>query len=162
MRGWRLWIVVAVLSLVAASCGGDSEELTFDEYVAEMTAIGTAFKSETPNPLDESARYPVGGDLVVATELYTVYDELLADWKSIIPPPAVQELHSVLVESLELLQEEVGDYLMDVAFEGGDFDFETIGPEVISQIEAAGAACIALQRELTEAGVAPFFGDCAF
>jgi hypothetical protein len=165
-RFTRALVFIAAFALVAAACGDDSTPLTFDGYVAEMRAIGDDFlgeDQEQAEPLSEAPdEYPIGGDLVGATELYTAYENLLDDWRNVGPPPELVDLHTELVDALDVLQRDIGDYLMDEALEGGDFHFATIGAKIGRQLHAAESACKGLHQALAERGAGPVFGDCTF
>lgn len=159
----------ALIAVAAVACGSDtgaSAPLTFEEYTAEMRAIESRFQAESPDPLgDPDAReaYPVGGDLVFATETYMAFDRRLARWRGITPPQELADLHARLVGAVDAYQDEVGGYLMDEALEGSDFDFETIGPKVGAYGAAAAEACRDLQRALSAEGVIGVFSDgCQF
>ena len=163
----RMVVVLAALAVLSAACGDDdAAPMTLEDYVAEMDAVSTRFFVEAgpdEGPPSEGA-YPLGGDLVAATELYTSYDDLLAAWNSLVPPRRVASLHADLVAALDRLQEKVGDYLMDEALEAGELEFETIGRKVNAEILAASQACLALRRAIGEAGHddTAIFGDCEF
>lgn len=161
---WRWTTASLALVMGAAACSGGNGELTFDEYVSAMEAAGSEFLGEPrPEPIAESPpAYPLGGDLVGATELYTQYDGLLAEWRSIVPPAELRDEHHDLVAALDELQRRVGDYLMDEALESGELEFDTIAAKLGFEIGAAEAACRALHIALDERGAGPIFGDCTF
>lgn len=161
----RYLTFAVALALTANACGGGSEEEpTLASYLAQMETFADEFASNAPDSLVDSRDYPVGGDLVPATELYDVYDELLASWRSLTPPPEISRLHDALVEALDELQTKVGEYLMDEALHEGELDFETIGAKVGPDIVRAQRACNDL-RDAVSARLgarADVFGDCEF
>ena len=162
VRGIRRWAPsAAVLILVVASCGSDSPApVSLDGYVSAMQVINLRTVAEA-DTVEISDGYPLGGDLVGATELYTTFENRLSGWRSLAPPSEFADLHDALLDAVEALQEVVGDYLMDEALDG-DFDFSELGPKVQPELDAAARACRDLQSSLTSAGAGLIFSDCEF
>ena len=166
MNRTRLLTITIAVALVAATCGGEDDgtsPLTLAEYTAELQAIEAEFQVDAADDPDSRGPYPIGGDLVAATELYMAYDERLASWQALAPPTEVGDAHTRFVDALATFKKELGDYLMDEALEADDFDFGAIAPKVASYIEAAVAACRDLESALVNAGAEIEFEDnCTF
>ena len=159
----RKWIAAAsVFALLATACGSDPLTTpSLDSYVTAMQAVNARTVAEA-DAVDVGQAYPLGGDLVGLTELYTVFDDRLAGWRSLVPPEEFAALHSALLEAVDALQSAVGAYLMDEALGGGEFYLSDLGPKVQQEINAASSACEELQRALSDAGSGPIFSDCQF
>jgi hypothetical protein len=160
------WLATTIgFALVAVACSADSTSLTVEEYVVAMQAVESGFVSEAPDPGQPEDRdlYPLGGDLVVANVLYMYYEERLDGWRAISPPSEVSDLHSQLVDALEAVQQEVGEYLGEQAMSTNDFDFDSIGPAVRPFLRDASVACRELRSALSDAGAEVEFADsCDF
>ena len=158
----RRWApAAAVLLLIVVSCGSDSPTpASLDGYVSAMQVINARTVAEA-DTVEISDGYPLGGDLVGATELYTTFENRLSGWRSLAPPSEFADLHLALLDAVEALQKAVGDYLMDEALDG-DFDFSELGPKVQPELDAAARACRDLQSSLTSAGAGLIFSDCEF
>lgn len=75
----------------------------------------------------------------------------------------MSELHRQLVEALDAVQSEVGEYLGEHAMTDDDFDFDTIGPAVGPFLHNASAACRELRAALEDANAGVVFVDsCNF
>ena len=159
------WFVAAVgMALIAAACSADPTALNVEEYAVALQAVETDFDSAAPDPSGQDrTEYPLGGDLVAANDLYMYYEDRLDGWRAITPPAEMTELHIQLVEALDALQQEVGDYLGEHAMTGSDFDSATIGPAVGPFLSDAVAACRELRSALSDAGAEVDFVDsCNF
>lgn len=154
------------MTLVAGACSADPTALTIEEYAAAMQWVEKGFESDSPDvggPDADRDDYPLGGDLVIADHLYMKYEDRLNGWRAIAPPPEVSELHVQLVEALDAVQEEVGDYLGHHAVSDNDFDFDSIGPAVEPFLRNAAAACRELRAALSDADAGVAFADsCNF
>jgi len=165
---WKWLIATVVISFVAVACTADSTPRTVDEYAAAMQAVESEFQAEAPDPSgqpEDRNRYPLGGDLVVANELYMYLESRLAGWRAITPPPSISPLHDRLVYALDAIQHEVGKYLGEQAMTESDFDFDfdTIGPAVAPFLREATAACRALQSALHDTRTdVDFVDNCNF
>ena len=161
------WLAATVsLALVAAACSAESTPLTVEEYAAALQAVESGFVSEAPDPLgqpEDRDQYPLGGDLVVANDLYMEYDGRLAGWRALSPPPQLAELHGQLVDALDGVQREVGMYLAEHAVSDNDFDFDSIGPAVGPFLNDAAVACRELRSALEDAEAEVEFAEsCTF
>jgi len=161
------WLAASsILAFVAVACTAASAELTLAEYAEAMQRVESQFRSDAPNPAGRPEgrdQYPLGGDLVIANELYMEFERRLAGWRGIIPPPSVSQLHDELVAALDAVQSEVGEYLTDEAMTGTDFDFDTIGPAVEPFLETASVACRDLRSAVRASGADVDFADnCNF
>jgi hypothetical protein len=161
------WLATTIgFALVAIACSADSTSLTVEEYVVAMQAVESGFVSDAPDPAgqpEDRDQYPLGGDLVGANVLYMYYEERLDGWRAISPPSEMGELHSQLVDALEAVQREVGEYLGEQAMSANDFDFDSIGPAVRPFLRDASVACRELRSALSDAGAEVEFADsCDF
>ena len=160
-------IAVLVLGLTAATCGGTdpAAALDLDQYVEQMQEFREAFLREVPGsegtgPPDSG--YPIGGDLVGATALYTAYDELLSDWEKIAPPAEVAAEHQAMISALDALQKAIGSYLGHEAIETGELDFASIGRNFQAELGGVFLACSELQAAVSQSNGGEVFGDCSF
>jgi hypothetical protein len=161
----KIIATAAAFALVAAACGGDSDgPLTLEEYAAEMESLSDDFFADRPDDNEGvGGEYPIGGDLVPATELYTAYDSLLSSWSALRPPESVADLHADLIRALDALQIKVGDYLMDEALQQGELQFQNIGRKVQQEIFGAAQVCRSLTSAIAQEGIdRRIFGDCEF
>jgi len=161
------WLAVVVgLAVVAAACTSDAAALSVEEYAAALQEVESDFDSATPDVSEAEAdpdEYPLGGDLVAANSLYMKFEERLAGWRAISPPPEMSKLHTQLIAALDEVQREVGEYLGEHAMTDGDFDFDTIGPAVEPFLANASAACRELRAALEEADAGVVFVEaCEF
>jgi hypothetical protein len=155
--------------------------LALDEYAVAMQAVETSFGGDAsdpgppddlpPEPPDRSpppappsdGQYPLGGDLVAATVLFSEFDRRLDGWRAIDPPLSVAGLHDQLVDALDAIQRAVGDYLGSEAMAGTEFEFSSIGDAVAPLLRSATTACLQLRTALQEAGAdVDFAGNCEF
>lgn len=162
----RVQALIAGLAIVAAACSADAEPMSLHEYAAAMQAVENSFVADAPDPSAggvEVGQYPLGGDLVMATVLYSEFERRLAGWRAITPPASVARQHDRLVAALDAVQREVGDYLGGEAMTGTEFDFGAIGGAVGPFLQEASGACRELRSVLIDAG-APvrFAGNCNF
>jgi len=164
----RLLVASSALALVAVACSSEptTAPVTIDEYAEAMQAVESRFAAAAPDPEgqpEDRNRYPLGGDLVFANDLYTILEERLSGWRAITPPPSVAEFHDRLVDALDAVQHEVGEYLGSEAMTGTDFDFDTIGAAVAPFLRQAATACRDLHSALRDARAdVAFVGDCNF
>ena len=161
------WMAAGVgLALVAAACSADVSALSVEEYAVALQQVETDFESNTLDPAAQEAngdRYPLGGDLVAANELYMKYEDRLNAWRAISPPPEMSELHRQLVEALDAVQSEVGEYLGEHAMTDSNFELASIGPAVAPSLRSASAACRELRAALEDASAGVVFVDsCNF
>ncbi len=160
--------------------------MTLDEYALAMQAVETSFEGDGPDPgqpEDQSedlppeppdrspppappemrGQYPLGGDLVAATALFSEFDRRLDGWRAINPPSSIAGLHGQLVDALDAIQRAVGDYLGSEAMAGVEFEFSSIGGAVAPLLGSASSACRQLRTALQEAGAdVDFAGNCEF
>lgn len=84
--GRLAWVVIlvatAALSVGAAGCGGAGEELTTEEYGAELNAICEAFNTKMKRSVDD---FRDDLDRVEQAEL-GAYDDLIAEVEVLEPP----------------------------------------------------------------------------
>lgn len=165
-RLWRAFTAALGVALLASACSSNSPALTVEDYA---TAIGTVESRFVAQGVDARQQpgdrdpYPLGGDLMMAGELYMQFQERLNGWRAITPPPEITDLHERLVDALTAVQREVGGYIGEKAISEGDLDFASIGPAVRPFLVDASEACVALQAALIAAGAPVTFADgCEF
>ncbi len=174
------WLaVLSVFALVVAACTSDSAPMALDEYAVAMQAVETSFGGDAPDPGQPEdqpgvggqpeeqpeirGQYPLGGDLVAATALFSEFDRRLDGWRAINPPLSIAGLHDQLVDALDAIQRAVGDYLGSEAMAGVEFEFSSIGGAVAPLLQSATLACRQLRTALQEAGAdVDFAGNCDF
>jgi len=164
------WLaVLSLFALVVAACASESKPMTLDEYALAMQAVETSFEGDGPDPgqpedqPEMRGQYPLGGDLVAATALFSEFDRRLDGWRAINPPSSLAGLHGQLVDALDAIQRAVGDYLGSEAMAGVEFEFSSIGGAVAPLLGSASSACRQLRTAIQEAGAdVDFAGNCGF
>lgn len=174
------WLaVLSLFALVVVACASESKPMTLDEYALAMQAVETSFEGDGPDPgqpegqpgvsgqpedqPEMRGQYPLGGDLVAATALFSEFDRRLDGWRAINPPSSIAGLHGQLVDALDAIQRAVGDYLGSEAMAGVEFEFSSIGGAVAPLLGSASSACRQLRTAIQEAGAdVDFAGNCEF
>ena len=143
----RALVVTATLALLASACssGTPTGALSAADYSARLAEI---FESEdTPE-----ADFPVGGSSVQVAGTFMVIEEGVTAFRSLVPPPELEGIHTELVERFDAVQEAVADYLQHHGVEGGEITMTDIvlDTEISPRLMAAQEKCQELRLQLFE------------
>jgi hypothetical protein len=96
-------VVLALLGVATAGCGGGSDSLTLEEYFTRVDQADTDFQEES-DALDERASTlepaNVGEARDLLDELLDIFEGFIDDLDGIEPPDDVKEAHDDAVEGL--------------------------------------------------------------